>query len=206
MKKIISYYDSINPFNGIFHQTRIASFPIKNFLSFFNSSRYHESLWFDVDQIIDELDHPLGWASDSIQGSYFEITFLNSFLEIHGYSLCTPSGDDEMLRNWDLHCIRNNLSFVIDTHTNDNTLCPEALPGQICGYADKKHFPINKAYVCDKIKLEITGRNNIGKYHLSVLGFELFGVLYIGECITCKLLAAYTKNFLFTFLISLIIS
>lgn len=174
-------YDYAHPMSGIFHEMRKQNFPIKNLLTFINSTRFSNQEWLPVDILIDELDHNIGWATENFPNSYFEIRFLNITLDIKGYSLSVPSGDDEMIRNWKLTCFYGTKETQIDFHENDESLCPNREPFSICGYNAQVYFKLNNIYRCDALRLTQTGPNNSQRDFLNLLGFEVFGRLFSGN-------------------------
>ena len=187
LNRFTAKFDFEHPMYGIFHEARKRNFPIKQYVIIKNSSRYFETIWKPVDILIEESSDPYGWASEGIENSFVEFHFLLYQLNIEGYSLSYPSGDDEIPRNWELRCFLGDKNFSIDKRLDDKTLCPNTAPYTFCGYNDQKYFQLSKSHTCNSLQITQIGPNNNGRHYFGLLGFEVFGNLEIPQCISFQI-------------------
>lgn len=216
-KTDISFYDlklivepnENAPMQGIFYNLRAKGFPVLDYVSITDSSRFIHSDWLIPTQLIEGKLHPNGWASSDTPNQFLEFNFINSYLTLIAYSLKTPFHSDEIPRNWKVEC-QDDFSFqLLDNHQNDFSLNPETTSGYN-DHSDEKMFLTNKALKCRTIRITQTGVNSRNEYFFEIAAIEFFGEFCSGEsCIPlCKTIfeIGYTRLSVLNSLVVLLIT
>jgi hypothetical protein len=142
-----------------------------------------------------------GWAHCDNNNVYFDVEFVDFYIQIEGYGIMAYGGDDDAPRSWNLICLDDNT--VISVKTKDTSLCPNAKLYTICGTYDKAKFETSVTKECKKIRFLLTGLSAANQNCASFSGFEFFGSFSVSYLV-CKTKQGKTFFFhIFHFLVAL---
>lgn len=170
--------------HGVFYNALNQSFPIHNHLNISVSDNYYNNS-LPYEKLIENIEHPYGWASKWNPNAFLEIKLYKSILFFQGYSLMTPSQEDDIIRNWRVDCLEDGSYITVDNRKNDISLCPNSKKiGDICNMYDKKLFLLDKGHYCKSIKIVLTGLTAAEQYYIVLSAIDFSGFLCIcNDCI-----------------------
>lgn len=172
--------------HGVFYNAFKESFPIRDYLNISVSGNYQGNGHLKYEQIVENIEHGRGWASNHGLGAFIEFKFKKSILFFSGYSFMSPYYDDDNMRNWRVDCYEDSSYITVDNRINDTTLCPNANGfSSFCNMNDKKMFKLEKNHYCKSVKFVLTGPDSNGvQYFISLSAIDLTGFICVGnDCI-----------------------